>query len=96
MSVAPETAIEIGHLLMQHRMQGDVAVELGLLVARRQFAVKQQVADFQEVRIFRELFDRVAAVQQNAIIAVDIGDLGFAAASCNEARIVSEIPRFRS
>jgi hypothetical protein len=39
----------------------------------RQFAVEQQVADFHEARLFGQLADRIAAVQQHAFIAIDIG-----------------------
>src|SRR5215472_16710636 len=39
-----------------------------------------------------ELLDRIAAIEQDAFVAVDIGDLGFAARGRGEARIVSEHP----
>ncbi|MCY1306947.1 hypothetical protein D9M70_568370 [compost metagenome] len=59
-------------------MVRDPIIEVGLLCLRRQFAVEQQVADFEEVAMFCKLLDRVAAVQEHAFVAVDIGDLGFA------------------
>ena len=34
----------------------------------------QQVAHFQEGRLLRQLLDRVAAVAQDAILAVEFGD----------------------
>ncbi|MCY1508070.1 hypothetical protein D9M68_423690 [compost metagenome] len=37
-----------------------------------------------------KLFDRVAAVEQHAFVAVDIGDLGFARRRRREARVVGE------
>ena len=37
-----------------------------------------------------QLLDRHAAVEQDAFVAVDIGDLGFAAAGRGEARVVGE------
>ena len=43
-----------------------------------QLAVDQQVGDFEERRVLRELLDRVAAVAQDARVAVDIGDGGAA------------------
>jgi hypothetical protein len=58
---------------------GNAAVEILFLRLVRQFPVEQQVAGFQEVAVLGELFDRVAAVFENAGIAVDIGDLGLAA-----------------
>ena len=38
-----------------------------------------------------QILDGVAAVQQHALVAVDIGDLGFAGTGRGEARIVGEI-----
>ena len=65
-------------------------VEVFLLRRSRQFPVEQEIAGFQEVALFGELLDRVAAVFQNARVAVDIGDLGLAAAGRGEAGIVGE------
>jgi hypothetical protein len=90
MRVAPEAAEEGGKLLVHHRMHGDGAVESLHLLLRRQFAVKQQVTHLQEIRMRRELVDRVAAVKQNAFVAVDEGDLAFAACRGCEAGIVGE------
>ena len=39
-----------------------------------------------------ELLDRIAAIEQNALVAVDIGDLGLAARGRGEAGIVGEHP----
>ena len=46
-------------------------VQLG---RRRQVAVDQQVGDLQEAGVLGELLDRVAAVAQDARVAVDVGD----------------------
>jgi hypothetical protein len=56
----------------------------------RQFAVLQQVGDFEEVAVLGQLFDRVAAIQQLADVAVDEGDLGFAAGGGEEAGVVGK------
>jgi hypothetical protein len=58
----------------------------------RQFAVLQQVGDFEEVAVFSQLLDRVAAVQQLALVTVDIGDLGLAAGRGQEAGVIREEP----
>ena len=42
--------------------------------------------------MFGELLDRVAAIFQNTGVAVDIGDLGLAAAGGGEAGVVGEHP----
>ncbi|MNT67775.1 hypothetical protein D3C72_2059430 [compost metagenome] len=68
----------------------DAIVEVLLLGCGRQFAVEQQIADFEEVALLGQLFDRIAAVQQHAFVAVDIGDLGFAGRRGRKARVVGE------
>src|SRR5690606_39641107 len=40
----------------------------------RQFAVEQQVGGFQVVGLLGELFDRITAVQQDALVAINISD----------------------
>ena len=54
---------------------GDAIVEIVLLRLRRQLAVEQQVAGLEEVAVLGELLDRIAAIEQDALVAVDIGDL---------------------
>ena len=60
-------------------------------VGVRQLAVEQQVADLEEVAVHRELLDRVAAVQQLALVAVDVGDRRVARRGRQEARVVGEL-----
>ena len=90
MGVAAETLEEPGHLLVNHGVMDHAAVEVGLLRLGRQFAVEQQVAGFEEVAFFGQLLDRIAAVFQDAGVAVDIGDLGLAASGRGEAGVVGE------
>ena len=90
MGVAPEALEEPAHLFVHHRVPGDGVVEVGFLRRRRQFAVEQQVAGLQEVAVLGELLDRIAAIEQDALVAVDIGDLGFAARRRREAGVVGE------
>jgi hypothetical protein len=80
MGVAAETAEEVVHLLVHHGVVGHTGLEILRFWARRQFAVKQQVADLEKVAMLGKLVDRIAAIQQDALIAIDVGDLGFAAA----------------
>ena len=51
----------------------------------RQFAVDQQVADLDERRLLGELLDRVAAVAQDARVAVDVGDGALGGGGVDEA-----------
>ena len=92
MRIAAEALEEPHHLLVHHRVPVDAVVEVGLLRRGRQFAVEQQVAGLQKVAVLGELFDRIAAIEQNAFVAVDVGDLGLAARGRRKARIVGEHP----
>jgi hypothetical protein len=56
----------------------------------RQFAVQQQVADFEEVAMLGQLLDRITAMEQDALVAVDIGDFRFTGRGRGETRIVRE------
>ncbi|MNG08856.1 hypothetical protein D3C84_922430 [compost metagenome] len=89
-SVAAEAVEEGLQLLMNHGVVLDGADEPGLFFCSGQFAVEQQVTGFQVVRLFCELLDGVAAVQQNALIAIDVGDLRLARGGGHEARVESE------
>jgi hypothetical protein len=88
--VATEAGEESAHLLVHHGVVRDAVIEIVLLGLGRQFAVQQKVADFEEIAVFGQLFDRIAAMQQNAFVAVDIGDLRFAGRGGGEAGIVGE------
>ena len=90
MGVAAEALEEPGHLLVDHGVMDHAIVEILLLRLGRQFAVQQQVAGFEEIAVFGELLDRIAAVFQNAGVAVDIGDLGLATAGGGKAGVVGE------
>jgi hypothetical protein len=90
MGVAAETLEEAAHLLVHHGVMHDAIDEIGFLRGGRQFAVEQQVAGLEEVAVFGEVGDRIAAIEQHACVAVDIGDLGLAACRRGETGVVSE------
>ena len=92
MRVAPKALIETAHLLVHHRVEGDTIVEVGLLRGGRKFAVEQEIAGLQEIAVLGQLLDRIAAIKQDALVAVDIGDLRLAAAGRGVAGIVGEHP----
>ncbi len=92
--VAAIAGEEAAHLLVDHRVARHARVEVLLLRSRRKFAVKQQIAGFQEVALFGQLLDRIAAVQQNTFVTVDVGDLGFARSRGGEAGVIVNIPVF--
>ena len=58
----------------------------------RQFAKKDQVRDFQKVASLRELFDRVAAVFENSLIAVNKRDRAFGGRGVHQRGVVSHQP----
>ncbi|KAG1243183.1 hypothetical protein G6F65_022571 [Rhizopus arrhizus] len=74
-------------LLVDHRVMGHLRVEVSLLSLVRQFAVQDQVADVHEVAIDGQLLDGEAAVQQFALVAVDVRDARFASRGGHEARV---------
>ena len=67
-----------------HEALAEVLVDIGVVAdlfrpglelgGVRQLAVDQQVRHFEVGRLLRQLLDRVAAVAQNAGVAVEIGD----------------------
>ena len=76
MRVAAEAGEEARHLLVHHGVARDGVTEGFELDLGRQLAVEQQVAHLDEIGVLRQLLDRVAAVEQHALVAVDVGDLG--------------------
>ena len=59
----------------------------------RQLAVEQQIADREEVGVLGKLVDRIAAIEQLALVAVDVGDRALAVRGRGEAGIVREATR---
>ena len=92
MGVAPEALVEPAHLLVHHRVMGHTVVEVGLLRGGGKLTVKQQIAGLEKIAVLGQLLDRVAAVEQNAFVAVDECDLGIAASRRGVARVVREHP----
>ena len=80
MGVPPEPLDELRHLLMQHGVVGNVVLELPLLVGIGQIAVQQKIAHFHEVGVLREVLDRIAAIQQDPFVTVDVCNTRFTAA----------------
>ena len=88
--VVMEAVEETQQRFVDHRVVLDRLVELLELAADGQVAVDQQVRGFEEIRLRGELLDRVAAIQQHAVVAVDVGDLAFARRRGHEARVERE------
>ena len=88
--VAAVAGEEARHLLVHHRVVRDGAAEVDELGVGRQLPVQEQVAHCEEARVVGQLVDRVAAIEQFALVAVDEGDLALAVCRRGEARIVGE------
>ncbi len=75
--------------LVNERVMRDVVRPFVQLRFRGQLAVKNQVGGL-EIRAFlRELFDRISAIAQNSLVAVDVSDLAGARRRVCERRIVA-------
>jgi hypothetical protein len=74
MGAGREVLEQLLHRLVQQAVVGQLVAELVELGEARQGAVDQQVADLLEARLGGQLLDRVAAVAQDAAVAVDVGD----------------------
>lgn len=74
--VARESVVEPLDVLVQQRVLGDLVLERGELVDRRQLAVDQQIRHLDKAGPVGKLLDRIAAVAQDALFAVEIGDRG--------------------
>src|ERR1041385_627547 len=90
MRVAAEPGAEFGHLLVDHRVLHDAVVKRAILSAGGKLPVEQQITGLDKVALLGKLIDWVAAIEQDALVAVYEGDLRLAARGRGEARVVSE------
>jgi len=91
MRVAPETVVETGQLVMHQGVMTDDVFKLVFLRRIRQFAVAQQVGDFQEVALFGQLLDGITAIQQFTLVAVNESNGGLTTGRRQETGIIGEI-----
>ena len=95
MSSRLEPAQKELHLIMDHSVIGHRLVELLL---RSTFGRSPRTATgstYPGSRTASRVFDRVAAIQQLAFVAVDVGDRRVAWPPSKEIRVVRELARFR-
>mmetsp|Transcript_15658 Transcript_15658/g.33941 ORF Transcript_15658/g.33941 Transcript_15658/m.33941 type:complete len:485 (-) Transcript_15658:399-1853(-) len=74
-----EVVEEIQQVLLQEHVLPDLELEIVHLRNGGKLSVQQKVAGLEEVRLLRELIDRVSTVRQDALVAVNKGDAGRAA-----------------
>ena len=80
----------LAHVLVDERVVGDLVrprLELALV---RQIAVQQEVCDLEVRRVLGELLDRVAAIAEDAIVPIEVGDRRAAGGGRQERRVVDE------
>jgi hypothetical protein len=77
---------------VHERVDGDLADPFLELLGRRQVAVDEQIGDLEIGRLLGELLDRVAAVLEDAVLAVEVGDLRATRRRVHERRVVGHEP----
>ena len=77
----------------QYDQFGHQAFEIFKRLGGGQFTVKQQVANFEVMRFARQLLDRVATVQQHALVTVNKGDRAVASSGRGKTRVVGKDTR---
>ena len=90
--VVAEALHELPDVLVHERVDRDLVDPLRERVERRQLAVDQQVGDLQVAGVLAQLLDRVAAVLEDAGVAVDVGDRAAARGGVHERRVVGHQP----
>ena len=80
----------LAHVLVDERVVRDVVRPLLELRLVRQLAVQEEVGDLDVRRGLGELLDRVAAVAQDAVVAVEVRDVGAAGRRRQVGRVVHE------
>lgn len=97
--VTREAVEEPLDVLVQQRVLGDLVLEGRQLVDLGKLTVDEGVRDLEERRVLGELLDGIAAVPQDALLTVEIGDGGFicggvavSAVQRHQAGICTELP----
>ncbi len=75
MRVARKPVVELSHVLMEKSVLLDRLPKGLQLFAGRQLAVNQQIRRFNEVAVLSQDIDRISAVPQNPLVAIEVGDL---------------------
>jgi len=78
----------LSHVLVDERVVRDVVTPLLELGRGRKLTVDQEVRDLQIARRFGQLLDRIAAVAEDAVLAVQLGDGALRRGGHSERRVV--------
>ena len=95
MGVPAKAAEQEIDLFVQHGVIGDAVHEFRALGRGRQLTEEDQIGDLQKVALGRQVLDRIATMEKDAFLAIDIGDLGRAACGGGEAGIIGKAIGFR-
>ncbi|MPM32091.1 hypothetical protein SDC9_78650 [bioreactor metagenome] len=90
--LAREATEQVAHPLVQEHVVDQLVLELLHLLLGGQLAVEDQPHHLDEGALLRELLDRVAAVPQDALFAVDEGDLRPARGGVAEGLVQGDVP----
>ncbi len=90
MRVVPEALQEVADVLVHVRVVRDVVHESIVLLLIRKLSVTQQPRYLQERRLLGKLLDRVSAIAQDSLVAVDVGDRAATRGGVHERRIVRQ------
>jgi hypothetical protein len=92
MRIVVETLEKSQQLFIDHGVPHDRILERAELGLGGQTAVDQKIGHFEKTRFLGELLHGIAAIQQHARIAVDVGDLAFRARRGHEAGVEGKDP----
>ena len=89
MGVVVETLEEtLAHVLVNKGVVGDLLDPVVELLGIRELSVQDEVGDLEVARLLGQLLDRVTAVLEDPVVAVDKGDRALGCGRCHEGRIV--------
>ena len=91
MGVAREAAERDAQALVDLGVVEDAGLEGGQLGGRGELAVDEKVCRLDEIGLLGEFFDAVAAIAEDALLAVDEGDLGLAGAGVGVAVVEGDV-----
>jgi len=90
MSIVMKAIYVLFYILVNDGMNGYVFGPFRELGFAGQFTIKNQISSFQVSALFRQLFDRIAPIAQNTLVAIDIGDFAVARRGVHKTRIVAD------
>jgi hypothetical protein len=88
MGVVGEALHELLDVLVDHGVHRDLMRPVRELARRRQFAEEDQVRGFEIGALLGELLDGITAIQEDAVVAIDVGDAAAARRGVHERRVV--------